>query len=215
MSVAAKICGLKSPDALDAAVAGGAAFLGFVFYPASPRAVTPQVVAALVERVPAGVRKVGVFVDPDDATLAATLGAARLDMLQLHGAETPARVRAIKARFGRPVVKAIPVASAPDLAAADAYLEAADWLMFDARPPRDRAGALPGGNALAFDWDLIAGRRWTLPWFLSGGLTAETVAEAVRITGAQFVDVSSGVESAKGVKDPAKIAAFLAAVKGL
>jgi phosphoribosylanthranilate isomerase len=215
VSVAAKICGLKSPDALDAAVAGGAAFLGFVFYPASPRAVTPQAVATLIERVPAGVRTVGVFVDPDDAMLAATLGTARLDMLQLHGGETPARVRDIKARFGRPTIKAISVAAAADLAGADAYRDAADWLMFDARPPRDRAGSLPGGNALAFDWKLIAGQRWTLPWFLSGGLTAETVAEAVRTTGARFVDVSSGVESAKGVKDPAKIAAFLAAVRGL
>jgi phosphoribosylanthranilate isomerase len=215
VSVAAKICGLKSPDALDAAVAGGAAFLGFVFYPASPRAVTPAAAAALVARAPAGVRTVGVFVDPDDALLDAALGAARLDLLQLHGHETPARVRAIKARFGAPTIKAIPVAAATDLAAADAYLDAADWLMFDARPPRDRAGTLPGGNALAFDWTLIAGRRWKLPWFLSGGLTAETVAEAVRITGARFVDVSSGVEAAKGVKAPARIAAFLAAVKRL
>jgi phosphoribosylanthranilate isomerase len=215
VSVGAKICGLKSSDALDAAVAGGAAFLGFVFYPASPRAVRPEAVAALVERVPDGVRTVGIFVDPDDATLDATLGVARLDILQLHGAETPARVRAIKTRFGRPTIKAIPVTAATDLAAADSYLDAADWLMFDARPPRGAAGALPGGNALAFDWTLIAGRRWPLPWFLSGGLAAETVAEAVKVTGARFVDVSSGVESAKGVKDPAKIAAFLAAVKAL
>ena len=199
MSVAAKICGLKSPAALDAAVAGGAAFLGFVFYPASPRAVTPAAASELVKKVPAGVRKVGVFVDPDDATLAATLDVARLDMVQLHGSETPDRVRAIRERFGRPAIKAIKVAAEADLATADAYVGAADWLMFDARAPRDRAGALPGGNALAFDWKLIAGRRWTLPWFLSGGLTAESVAEAVAISGARYVDVSSGGESARGV----------------
>jgi phosphoribosylanthranilate isomerase len=215
LSVAAKICGLTSANALKAAVAGGAAFLGFVFYPPSPRAVTAEIAAALVKQAPSGVRTVGVFVDPDDATLAATLDVARLDMVQLHGAETPARVQAIKQRFGRPVIKAIKVGAAADLDAANTFLDVADWLMFDARPPRERAGALPGGNALAFDWQLIAGRRWALPWLLSGGLTADTVAEAVRITRARHVDVSSGVEAAKGIKDPAKIAAFLAAVRGL
>jgi phosphoribosylanthranilate isomerase len=215
VSVAAKICGINSPNALKAAVAGGAAFLGFVFYPPSPRALTPRAAATLVEKAPSGVPTVGVFVDPDDATLAATLDAVPLGLLQLHGAETPARVAAIKQRFGRPVIKAIKVGGAQDLAAADAFLDVADWLMFDARPPSDRAGALPGGNALAFDWRLIAGRRWKLPWFLSGGLTADNVAEAVAISGARYVDVSSGVESAPGVKDPAKIAAFLAAVRAL
>jgi phosphoribosylanthranilate isomerase len=215
MSVAAKICGITSPVAVEAAVAGGAGYLGFVFYPPSPRAVTPAIAAALMKQAPASVQTVGVFVDPDDATLAATLETASLDMLQLHGAERPARIEAIKQRFGRTVIKAIKIGAAEDLDAADAFLGVADWLMFDARPPRARAGALPGGNALAFDWQLIAGRAWTLPWFLSGGLTAETVAEAVRITGARHVDVSSGVESAKGIKDPAKIAAFLAAVRTL
>ena len=160
-------------------------------------------------------RTVGVFVDPDDATLEATLDVARLDMVQLHGAETPARVQAIKQRFGRPVIKAIKVGAAADLDAADAFLDVADWLMFDARPPRERAGTLPGGNALAFDWKLIAGRRWTLPWFLSGGLTADDCRRGGRDHRRAFVDVSSGVESAKGIKDPAKIAAFLAAVKPL
>ena len=215
MSVAAKICGLSSANAIEAAVAGGAAFLGFVFYPPSPRAVAPEIAAALMKQAPATVQTVGVFVDPDEATLAATLETAHLDMIQLHGAETPERVAAIKQRFGRAVIKAIKVGAAEDLDAADAFLDVADWLMFDARPPRNRAGSLPGGNALAFDWKLIAGRSWTLPWFLSGGLTAETVAEAVKITGARHVDVSSGVESAKGIKDPAKIAAFLAAVRAL
>jgi phosphoribosylanthranilate isomerase len=215
VSVAAKICGITSPNALQAAVAGGAAFLGFVFYPPSPRALTPHAAARLAEKAPSSVPTVGVFVDPDDATLAATLDAVPLGLLQLHGAETPARVAAIKQRFGLPVIKALKIGAAPDLAAVDAYSGVADWLMFDARPPSDRAGALPGGNARAFDWRLIAGRRWTLPWFLSGGLTADNVAEAVAISGARYVDVSSGVESAPGVKDPAKIAAFLAAVKRL
>jgi phosphoribosylanthranilate isomerase len=215
VSVGAKICGIGSAEARDAALAGGAAFLGFVFYPPSPRAVTTERVASLVRGVPGGVRTVGVFVDPDDATLAATLDAAHLDTVQLHGAETPARARAIKSRFGRPVIKAIKVAAEQDLAEAEAFRDSVDWLMFDARPPRDRAGALPGGNALAFDWRLIAGRRWPLPWFLSGGLTADNVADAVAISGARLVDVSSGVESAPGVKDPAKIAAFLDAVRRL
>ena len=213
MKVDAKICGIRSAAARDAAAAGGAAFLGFVFYPRSPRAVTAAEAASLARHAPAGVRTVGVFVDPDDATLAATLETARLDMVQLHGDETPARVAAVKARFGRPVIKAIKVAGERDLAQAEAFRDSADWLMFDARPPRDRAGALPGGNALVFDWRLIAGRRWSLPWFLSGGLTAETVGEAVAATGARHVDVSSGVESAPGEKDPAKIAAFLDAVR--
>src|SRR5690606_10307934 len=164
---------------------------------------------------PAAVRTVGVFVDPDDAALDAALATARLAMVQLHGAESPARVVAVKSRFGRPTIQAIKVASEQDLAEADRYAESADWLMFDARPPRGRADVLPGGNALAFDWRLMAGRRWPRPWFLSGGLTADTVAQAVAISGARHVDVSSGVETAPGVKDPAKIAAFLAAAKRL
>ena len=210
MSIAAKICGLSQPDAVAAAIAGGAAALGFVFYAPSPRNVAAARVAELCRAVPAGITRVGLFVDADDATIAAVLAAVPLDMLQLHGGETPSRVAAVRSRFALPVMKALPIADPADVAAADAYLDVADRLLFDARPPR-RADALPGGNGLVFDWRLIAGRGWRLPWTLSGGLTASNVAEGVRLTGALAVDVSSGVESAPGVKDTAKIAAFLAA----
>ncbi len=160
--------------------------------------------------MPRGITRVGLFVDADDATIAAVLAIAPLDLLQLHGSESPERVAAVKRRFARPVMKALPIAEPADVIAADAYLGVADRLLFDARPPR-RPDALPGGNGLVFDWRLIAGREWSLPWMLSGGLTAANLAEAVRLTGARAVDVSSGVESAPGVKDAAKIAAFLAA----
>jgi len=168
----------------------------------------------LCRALPAGIARVGLFVDADDATIATVLDVAPLDLLQLHGSESPARVAAVKSRFARKVMKALPIADAGDIAAVDAYLGVADRLLFDARPPR-RADALPGGNGLVFDWRLIAGRSWRLPWMLSGGLTAANVAEGVRLTGASAVDVSSGVESAPGIKDPAKIAAFLAAAGGI
>jgi phosphoribosylanthranilate isomerase len=160
--------------------------------------------------VPAGITRVGLFVDADDATIASVLDAVPLDLLQFHGSESPARVGEVKRRFAHPVMKVLPIADLEDVAAADAYLDVADRLLFDARPPR-RPEALPGGNGLVFDWQLIAGRRWSLPWMLSGGLTQANVAEALRLTGAAAVDVSSGVESAPGIKDTAKIAAFLAA----
>jgi len=214
MSVAAKICGLSSEAAIDAAVAGGAAYVGFVFYPPSPRSITPARAGALAARVPASVKRVALFVDADDATIAAVLAAAPIDILQFHGGETPARVAEAKQRFGRLVMKAISVASAADVEVAARYEDAADMLLFDAKPPR-RADALPGGNGLAFDWQLIAGRKVALPWMLSGGLTAELLSEAVRISGAAAVDVSSGVETAPGQKDVAKIRAFLAAAAGL
>ena len=214
MSVVAKICGLSSEDAVAAAVEGGAAYLGFVFYPPSPRAVSPSRAAVLGAAVPESVLRVGLFVDADDGAIEAALAAAPLDILQFHGSETPERVAAVKARFGRPVMKAIPVASAEDVRAAARYEDCADLLLFDAKPPR-RDDALPGGNGLAFDWRLIAGRRWRLPWMLSGGLTASLLPEAVRISGASAVDVSSGVERRPGEKDPAKIRGFLAAAKSL
>jgi phosphoribosylanthranilate isomerase len=215
MTLRAKICGLSTDDAVAAAVADGAAFVGFVFYPRSPRAVTPAQAAALAKLVPESVGKVGLFVDDDDARFAEVLATAKLDLLQLHGAETPARVAEIRAMTGLPVMKAVGVAGAADIAAADTYLDVADWLMFDARPPKDMAGALPGGNALAFDWTLIAGRRWKLPWMLAGGLTPDNLAEAARISGAAYVDVSSGVEDAPGRKSLAKIAVFLEATRRL
>ncbi|MGH6980376.1 MAG: phosphoribosylanthranilate isomerase [Stellaceae bacterium] len=213
MPVDAKICGLNDAPGVAAAIAGGARFLGFVFYPPSPRNVSPAVAGDLMAAVPPGVTKVGLFVDAGDAALAAAL-TAPLDLLQFHGAETPERVAAVKRKFGVPVMKAIPVAAPEDVAAAEKYLGVADRLLFDAKPPRD-LGALPGGNGLAFDWRLLGARKWSLPWMLSGGLTADNLAEAVATTHAPAIDVSSGVESSPGVKDSAKIAAFLKAAASL
>jgi phosphoribosylanthranilate isomerase len=214
MTLAAKICGLSSEAGIAAAITGGAAYVRFVFYPPSPRAVTPARAAALCAAVPAGMRRVGLFVDADDDAIGAVLDAAPLDILQFHGRETPARVAEAKARFRRPVMKAIAIAAAADALIARGYEDAADMLLFDAKPPA-RADALPGGNGLAFDWRLIAGHEWRLPWMLSGGLTAELLPEAVRISGATAVDVSSGVERRPGDKDPDKIREFLAVVRQL
>ncbi|KPP89549.1 MAG: phosphoribosylanthranilate isomerase TrpF [Rhodobacteraceae bacterium HLUCCA08] len=213
MDVRVKICGLKTRDAVDAAVSAGAAYLGFVFFARSPRAVSVTEAAALAVQVPPGVAKVALVVDADESTLDALVGAVPLDMLQLHGHETPARVAAIRARHGLPVMKAVGVSGAEDLGAIDLYSGVADQLLIDAKPA---PGAdLPGGNGIAFDWRLLAGRKyWTRPWMLAGGLTPGNVAEAVRLTGARQVDVSSGVESAPGVKDPGLIRAFVDAARG-
>ena len=169
---------------------------------------TPAARPRLCAAVPAGVARVGLFVDADDEAIDAVLEAAPLDILQFHGSESPERVAEAKARFGRPVMKAIAIAGPEDVLAAARYEDVADLLLFDAKPPR-RADALPGGNGLAFDWRLIAGRSWRRPWMLSGGLTAELLPEAVRISGATAVDVSSGVERRPGDKDPEKIREFL------
>jgi phosphoribosylanthranilate isomerase len=209
MSVKVKICGLNSEAALSAAVAGGASHVGFVFYPPSPRAVETEHAAALGGGVPAGIVKVGLFVDAAENAIAEILAKVPLDMLQLHGDETSRRVRDIRRRFGLPVMKALKLASAADLAAADEYLRVADWLLFDAKPPAEMKGALPGGNALSFDWSLIAERSWARPWMLSGGLNDGNLAAAVATSRAMVVDVSSGVEDAPGRKSPAKIASFL------
>jgi len=214
MTLAVKICGLSSEPAVAAAVAGGAAYVGFVFYPPSPRSLSAPRARELCALVPSSVRRVGLFVDADDAAIAAVLAAVRLDLLQFHGAETPERVAQAKRRFGRAVMKAIAVAGPQDVDAASRYQDVADLLLFDAKPPR-RADALPGGNGLVFDWQLIAGREWRLPWMLSGGLTAELLPEAVRISGASAVDVSSGVERRPGDKDPDRIRAFLEVARGL
>lgn len=203
MSVTAKICGLSTPETLDAAVAGGASHVGFVFFPPSPRNVTPDQARALAVRVPGHVGKVGVFVDPDDALLAAVL--PFLDAVQLHKT-SPERAAAIR----KPVWAAIPVKTRSDLGVAKAYAGAAQRILYDAKTP-DNA-ALPGGMGLRFDWTLLQGFHHPLPWALSGGLDPENVTEAARITGATLVDVSSGVESAPGVKDVDKIARFLQAV---
>jgi phosphoribosylanthranilate isomerase len=214
MSVAAKICGLSTADAVAVAVAGGARYLGFVFYPPSPRAVDAVSAARLAAGVPGGTLWVGLFVDAEDAAIAAVLDHVPLDLLQFHGGESPERVDQARRRFGRPIIKAVAIAGPEDLAAAERYESAADLLLFDAKPPR-RPEALPGGNGLAFDWKLLAGRSWRVPWILSGGLTPELLAEAVRISGAEIVDVSSGVERRPGDKDPGKIRAFLAAAHAL
>ncbi|MGH6932145.1 MAG: phosphoribosylanthranilate isomerase [Dongiaceae bacterium] len=215
MSVRAKICGINSRAALDAAIAGGASHVGFNFYPPSPRALSDATGRELASIVPPGVVKVGLLVDEPDDVIARILGAVPLDLLQLHGSESPARVRDVKTRFDRPVMKAIKVAEPGDIAIAERYVETADWLLFDAKAPADMKGALPGGNALSFDWQLLAGRHWPLSWMLSGGLNIDNVAAAAHISGASFVDVSSGVEDRPGVKNPVKIAAFLQQVRKL
>lgn len=213
--VDAKICGLKTPETVDAAVAGGAFMLGFNFFAKSPRYVTPALAAELGERVPAKVIKVGLVVDADDESIAAILAAAKLDLLQLHGKETPERVAAIRARFGLPVMKVVSVADATDIASANQYEGVADRLMFDTKPPKSLANALPGGNAISFDWSLLQGRRFRLPWMLAGGLHAANLAEAVRATGTPAVDTSSGVEDRPGEKNISKIKEFLAVAKSL
>ncbi len=215
MAIEAKICGVNTLAAVEAAVKGGAGLIGLNFYPPSPRAVTPEEAAQLAGRMPPGVSRVGVFVDPDDDQLAVTLAKVPLDLLQLHGQESPRRVAEIRTRFARPVMKVIQVAKEQDLAAVPAYVDLVDRLMFDAKPPKAAKNVLPGGNAVAFDWRILAGKRWPKPWLLAGGLDADNLAEAVRTSGAPGVDVSSGVEDAPGRKSLAKIAAFLAAAKAL
>ena len=208
MPVSVKICGLKDAGAVDAAVSAGARYLGFVFFPKSPRHVTPEQAAELATRVPVGIARVGLFVDPDDAALQSVLDRMPLDIVQLHGTETPARVAEVKALTGLPVMKAVGIAEPADLDRLWDYGLAADMLLVDAKPPRD--AALPGGNGLAFDWRLLVGRQMLKPWLLAGGLTPENVNTAIRLTRAQGVDVSSGVESAPGVKDAERIRQFVA-----
>ncbi|WP_395708768.1 phosphoribosylanthranilate isomerase [Reyranella sp.] len=212
MSVEAKICGLTTPEAIDAAARAGARWVGFVTYPSSPRHVASiELLAALGKRVPAGVGRVGLFVDPDDVLVDERLASGAIDLLQLQGAESPQRLAEIKARTGKPIMKVIKIAEAADIERGiAAFGGVADRLMFEAA-----GGTLPGGNARAFDWTLLSGRAVPLPWFLAGGLTADNVAEAVRVTGARAVDVSSGVESSRGVKSIALIDAFLERVKAL
>lgn len=208
MTLEVKICGIRSPDALEAAVAGGARYVGLVFYPPSPRSVGPVEAAALARHVPTGVRTVGLFVEPDDELLDTVLGQVPLDMIQLHGAETPGRIAEIKRAISAPVMKAIRVATAADLEPVPDYEAVADTLLFDAKPPPN-VTALPGGNGVPFDWTILAGRQWARPWMLSGGLTTDNLAESVRTTGATAVDVSSGVEDRPGHKNPELIRAFL------
>ena len=209
---AIKICGVTTPDALDAAVAARADHVGFVFFPPSPRNLAPRDAAPLAARAADRIARVGLFVDADDAAIAEAVSAARLDALQLHGKETPARAAELRARFGLPVWKAVAVASAADVERAAAWVGAVDLVLFDAKTPK---GTLPGGMGLAFDWSLLAGWKNRAPWGLAGGLNPANVAEAVSRTGAPLVDTSSGVESAPGIKDPALIASFCRAARAL
>lgn len=206
-----KICGLTRPEDVSAAVGAGATYLGFNFFPKSPRYVDIPTAAALAVDVPDGVAKVALVVDADDDMLDALVGAVPLDILQLHGKEPPERVLAVKARYGLPVMKVVGVATADDLPQLDEQGRVADQLLVDAKPPpgADR----PGGNAVTFDWNLIAGRRWPVPWMLAGGLTPDNVADGIAKTGATQVDVASGVESAPGIKDAQMIADFIAAAR--
>ena len=211
MDIAIKFCGLTRPQDVTAAVAAGARYVGFVFFAKSPRHLTLEQARAMALAVPAGTAKVALTVDADDAELDGLLARVPVDILQLHGHESPARVAEVRMRFGLPVMKAIGIADADDLAQIDHYHGVADQLLIDAKPPK--GADLPGGNGLAFDWRLLAGRKyWTRPWMLAGGLTPDNVAEAVRLTGARQVDVSSGVEAAPGRKDAGRMAAFSSAL---
>lgn len=205
-----KICGISSAEAMDAVIASNAAYAGLVFYPPSPRNIGLHDAVRLAERSGARVGRVGLFVDADDVAIGEALMAARLDILQLNGSETPARAAHLRARFGLPVWKAIPVAAQADVEHASRYEGAADLVLFDAKTPR---GALPGGMGLSFDWSLLAAYRGSLPWGLAGGINPANVAEAIRQTRAPLVDVSSGVESEPGVKNIDRIAAFVRAVR--
>ncbi|MBE2278154.1 MAG: phosphoribosylanthranilate isomerase [Rhodobacteraceae bacterium] len=211
-AIRVKICGVRTVGDIRAVASAGAAYAGLNFFPKSPRYVTPEAARALALAAPEGLCKVALTVDADDATLDAIVEAVPLDMLQLHGQETPARVAEIRARYGLPVMKALGVADEGDLAGLLEMSLAADQILIDARPPK--GATLPGGNGVSFDWRLVGQRRWLKPWMLAGGLTPANVAEAIRLTNARQVDVSSGVESAPGVKDPAKIAAFARAALG-
>ncbi len=206
MPVKAKICGLSTPETVAAAVDGGAGFVGFMMFPPSPRAVTVAQAAALISAVPDSVTPVGVFVDADDDLLAQGV-AAGFGMLQLHGSEDPGRVAEVRQRFGVPVMKVLAIETTADLAAAEAFSDVTDWLMFDAKAPR--GSSRPGGNAVAFDWRILSGWQGSLPWMLAGGLDADNVGLAIETSGAGWVDVSSGVETEPGRKSGDKIRAFL------
>ncbi|MGV9007758.1 MAG: phosphoribosylanthranilate isomerase [Brevundimonas sp.] len=204
-----KICGLTTPETLDAALDGGAAFVGAVVYPKSPRHLEPLHAATLFDRARGRAKVVAVTVDADDARLTEIALILKPDLIQLHGRETPERAARVRELTGAGIIRALAVSSAADIEAAAAWEPVVDHLMFDARPPAD--AVLPGGVGASFDWTLLAGRSFLRPWFLAGGLTPDNVAQAVAVTGAPMVDVSSGVESAPGVKDTVRIAAFLKA----
>lgn len=212
LALRVKICGLRTPQEVEAAAAAGAAYVGLVFFEKSPRNLTVEAAREAAWAAPMGLAKVALTVDASDAALQAILDAVPIDMLQLHGQESPDHVVALRHRFGLPVMKAVGVAEAADLDRVAEYEDVADQILIDAKAPK--GATLPGGNGIAFDWRLIANRQWKKPWMLAGGLTPFNVAEAVRLTGARQVDVSSGVESAPGVKDAGRVRAFITAAKG-
>lgn len=209
--ISVKICGLRTAEEVTAVADAGASYCGFTFFEKSPRSVKLSDARDLALGAPVGLAKVALTVNADDAFLDALTSQVPLDMLQLHGSEPPERVTEVKARYGLPVMKAVGVAEADDLAALESYFPVADQILVDAKPPK--GGELPGGNGLTFDWRLIAGRRWPVPWMLAGGLTPDNVAEAIKMTGAKQVDVASGVESAPGVKDLDLVRGFAAAAQ--
>lgn len=209
MPVKTKICGIRTPDAMTAALEGGVDYVGLVFHPSSPRYVEIEVAAYLANYVPAHVGVVGLFVNPDKATLAQVLDNVRIDMIQLHGTETPEECAEIAAAHRLPVMKALSVSGEDDLQKVLSYETACDWLLLDAPPPQGADAA--GGNGVAFDWNILKTFRPAKPWMLAGGLTAENVREAIALARPDAVDVSSGVERERGIKDPVKITAFLQA----
>jgi phosphoribosylanthranilate isomerase len=211
MGISVKICGINSMAAADAALSAGADYAGLNFHSSSPRYVAPDIATSLANHMRGRTRLVALFADAGDGVLARSIEAARPDLIQLHGKESVARVAEIRSRFGKPVIKAISVAEAGDFVSVAEYEKAADVILFDAKPPK--GAAYPGGHGTAFDWQLLRGRSFQRPWMLSGGLTTENVARAIEVAGAEAVDVSSGVESAKGVKDPQMIRDFVAAAK--
>ncbi|MCB1532699.1 MAG: phosphoribosylanthranilate isomerase [Alphaproteobacteria bacterium] len=205
-----KICGLSTQDTVISAVEAGADFIGFVFYPPSPRAITPEIAAALSAHIPKHVQRVGLFVDPSDADIENVLKHAPLDMVQVHGSESPMRLKEIKDKFGLPLIKAIQVGSRSDIEDIGQYTLYADWMLFDAKPEN---ASLPGGTGQIFDWSILNELAIQTPWMLSGGLNSENVAQALAILNPKAIDVSSGVEREKGVKDIEKIKAFINIVK--
>lgn len=211
MTVKTKICGITDPPAMEAAARHGADFCGLVFFPPSPRNVSPEDAAMLTARARPDMEKVGLFVDPDDDLVDRVLARVPLDVLQLHGKESPDRCAILTARTGKKIIKAVHVREAEDLKTAERYKDVARWILFDAKPPKD--ASRPGGNAETFDWMLLKDLALDQPWMLAGGITPDNAATALRITRAPAIDVSSSVESAPGKKDPAKIAAFLTAVR--
>lgn len=213
MSVSVKICGIKTDDAVNAAAKGGAAFLGFNFFQKSPRFVTPEAAAQLAPLVPPAIQKVALFVDPSDAELEDTLAMFNADIIQLHGMESPTRVAEIKRIYSKPIIKAIAVSHVDDIEETVAYENIVNWFLFDARAPKD--SEIPGGNAEKFDWNIMKDYASALPWFLAGGINASNVKQAVQQSGAHMIDVASGVEIARGQKDPALILELLDKAKAL